>query len=161
PTLGERVKSLRLGDRETPQAPRSRYLPWFLVIALTFVCVAFGYRAYRVGNYDPEAARERREPKALAKRTEGTTPAPSPAPPSPPVGEVVVKSKGYVVPIRLIQVSPWVGGQLIRINESFEEGRVFKQGEFLAEIDPKEYRYLRDQAQATHLAAQKRYEELK
>src|SRR5262245_47197775 len=128
PSLGDRVRSLRLGDREDRSPSRLTYLPWALVVVLLFVSSVLGYRAYRVNRNDAPTE----SAKAPAKAPAGE-PTPEVGPTKPSSSEeVVLQSKGYVVPFSLIQVSPRVGGQLIEINERFREGERFKKGEFLA-----------------------------
>jgi multidrug efflux system membrane fusion protein len=81
---------------------------------------------------------------------------------------VTVNSLGTVTPLATAQVRPQASGMLLRIN--FEEGQMVRQGQVLAEIDPRPYQatlaqveavLARDQAnlanQRTDLA---RYEEL-
>ncbi|MGL4551410.1 MAG: HlyD family secretion protein [Gemmataceae bacterium] len=160
PSLGERVRSLRLGDRTADRPSRLASLPWALVAVLLFVTALLGYRAYRVGRgADADAPREqaRAAPKAAAP---GAPPAAEEPVRLSSSEEVVLQSKGYVVPFSLIQVSPRVGGQLIQIDDRFREGERFKKGDFLARIDPKEYQFEYDQARAGYLASQKRYEDL-
>jgi multidrug resistance efflux pump len=145
------------------------YLPWVFVVALAFATGLLGYRAYRVsGTADPDAVRQ--AALELAKKGgKPTTPADTGTPGGSLSGagtptsseEVVLQSKGYVVPSSLVQVSPRVGGQLIKINERFREGERFAKGEFLAQIDPKEYLYERDQTVAASQAAYRRYLDLK
>jgi multidrug resistance efflux pump len=164
PNLSERVASLRLGDTRDTRASRWIYLPWVFVVALAFGTGLLGYRAYRVSGADAESVRQAalELAKKSGKKSESTVPMESTLDPSAsPSDEVVLQSKGYVVPYSLIQVSPRVGGQLIQINERFREGERFSQGEFLAQIDPKEYLFERDQALAGVEAARRRYLDLK
>jgi multidrug resistance efflux pump len=166
PSLGERVRSLRLGDTRDQRPARWQYLPWALVVALAVATGLLGYRAYRIsGTADPDAVRQ--AALELAKKNVGkpsdSDGSGTPGTPGSSTSseEVVLQSKGYVVPFSLIQVSPRVGGQLIKINERFREGERFAKGDFLAQIDPKEYLYERDQMTAASQAAYRRYLDLK
>ncbi|NBO92402.1 MAG: biotin/lipoyl-binding protein [Planctomycetia bacterium] len=162
PSLGDRVRSLRLGDRSAQPGSRLTGLPWVLVVVLLFLTALLGYRAYRItGSYDPERTASREPIRSASPVTTAgpTTPDTTPSKPTSSE-EVILQSKGYVVPFSLIQVSPRVGGQLVEINENFREGERFKKGDFLARIDPKEYQYDYDQARAGYMASQKRYEDL-
>ena len=81
---------------------------------------------------------------------------------------VTVNSLGTVTPIATAQVRPQATGMLLRIN--FEEGQMVRQGQVLAEIDPRPYQATLAQVEAVlardqaNLANQRmdlaRYEEL-
>jgi multidrug resistance efflux pump len=156
--LRDRVRSLRLDGRNAggKPAPRTRWLPWIFCIVLLFTSATFAYRAYRVGTLPGQSAAGPRDEPAV---TPGTTPA-APAV-SASAGEVVLQAKGYIIPISLVQVSPKVGGQLVKIAEGFEEGAVFTRDQVLAWIEDKDYRAEFDQANFAYDAARKRWEELK
>jgi HlyD family secretion protein len=77
---------------------------------------------------------------------------------------VVVRARGYVVPAHLVQVSPKVGGMILRLNERFEkfgEGQYFEKGEPLAWLEDVDYRAEYEHALAARDAARQRYEETK
>jgi multidrug resistance efflux pump len=153
-SLHDRVRSLRL----TPQAsarPRSSILPWALCVILLLTTSAFGYRAYRVGALVPDAS----SPSA-SKETEATTE--TTAASSTRVassGEVVLQAKGYVIPAHQVQVSPKVGGMILKLNERFEEGQFFKEGEPLAWLETDDYEADYKHALAARDAAEQRYKE--
>lgn len=155
--LSDRVRSLRLGNRDSARPPRSRWLPWLVSCVLLLTTVAFGYRAYRV---TPAVAPG--EAALVVKKADGA-PAAAPAPSTSvaSAGEVVLQAKGYVIPISQVQVSPRVSGQLVWINPNFEEGRKFNKDEVLARIDKDEFQAEYDQARAAYDASLQRYEELK
>ena len=81
---------------------------------------------------------------------------------------VTVNSLGTVTPLATAQVRPQASGMLLRIN--FQEGQMVRQGQVLAEIDPRPYQATLAQVEAVlardqaNLANQKtdlaRYEEL-
>ncbi len=160
-TLSDRVRSLRLSEQQSSRPSRTRFLPWALVTVLLLTSAAFGYRAYRVDGalHDLESGKEvARE----AKKTEGaSTPAGAATTSVASSGEVVLQAKGYVVPVSLVQVSPKVGGQLVKIHPDFREGNKFKEGAVLAWIENVDYMAERDQAKATAAAAEQRYLEAK
>ncbi len=60
---------------------------------------------------------------------------------------IVLESKGYIIPISLIQVSPKVGGMVTKLN--ITEGMRVKKDFLLAELEDIEYRADRDRARAT------------
>jgi multidrug resistance efflux pump len=126
---------------------------------LLLTTAAFGYRAYRVGPAaDGETVlREVRKddrPASSSSAAEVTTGVAA-------TGEVVLQSKGYVIPLSLVQVSPKVGGQLVWINPRFEEGNKFKEGEVLARLEKVDYESDYKQADFAHKSSIERYEELK
>src|SRR5579883_1190936 len=128
-TLSDRVRSLSLSDRgKTGTPPRLRSLPWILCGICLAMTIAFGYRAYR----QPPA------PVTVVDKG-GSGQPPSEAGDSSTnlaaSGEVVHHSRGYVVPIHLILVSPKVGGQIEWIDPRFEEGQIFKKGTTLARLE--------------------------
>src|SRR5262249_32878660 len=61
-------------------------------------------------------------------------------------GEVAHESKGYIIPVHQIQVSPKISGQIIKLH--FKEGDVVKQGTLLAEFEDINYRADYDRAVA-------------
>ena len=166
-TLSDRVRSLRISSQPgAATAGRSRLhvLPWIFAVVLLLTSVAFGYRAYRVDRAfselgdGKEVARENKKPQAPGDYPAADVPeeADTTAP-----GEVVLQAKGYVTPINLIQVSPKVGGQLLKIADGFTEGARFKKGAVLAWIEDVDYKAEMDQAKAVLEAATERYEEIK
>ena len=128
-------------------------------MSLLLTTAAFGYRAYRVGPItDGEVmTREVRKDDKASPSTSATQPTTSVA----AMGEVVLQSKGYVIPVSLVQVSPKVGGQLVWINPRFEEGTKFKEGEILARLEKVDYESDYRQADFAHKSSIERYEEMK
>ncbi len=159
PALSDRVRSLRLQGRDAPGS-RGRWLPWIFCFVLLLTSAAFGYRAYRVGSL-AEAETVTREARKDDKPASTSSSAAQATTSVAATGEVVLQSKGYVVPISLVQVSPKIGGQLVWINPRFEEGNKFKQGEVLARIEKVDYESDYRQAHFAHSSATERYEELK
>jgi multidrug resistance efflux pump len=60
--------------------------------------------------------------------------------------KIVLARKGYLVPIRTMQVSPEVSGRVMQLH--FEEGTQVKKGDLLAELDPRRYELEYRRAQA-------------
>jgi HlyD family secretion protein len=71
---------------------------------------------------------------------------------------IALESKGYVVPISTVQVSPLVGGRVIKM--SFKEGDMVTKGTFLAQIETTEFQSDYDRTRAQVSAAQGRLDEL-
>jgi multidrug resistance efflux pump len=115
---------------------------------------AFGYRAYRVGALMPGSSPPTNtETQSPAE----TTPASSASVASS--GEVVLQAKGYVIPAHQVQVSPKVGGMILRLNKRFEEGQFFKEGEELAWLETDDYEADYKHALFARDAAEQRYQE--
>src|SRR4051812_34959189 len=56
----------------------------------------------------------------------------------PKAERVVLESRGYLVPVAHVTVSPKVAGQVVELL--IDEGRLVKAGEVLARLDPEEYK---------------------
>ncbi|HEY7312474.1 MAG TPA: efflux RND transporter periplasmic adaptor subunit [Gemmataceae bacterium] len=154
-SLNDRVRSLRLTQQSATKS-RTAVLPWALCVILLLTSAAFGYRAYRVGSLN-------------AAGDSSTTSDRNPAPPASTApttsvassGEVVLQAKGYVIPAHQVQVSPKVGGMILKLNEKFEEGQFFNKGEVLAWLETDDYEADWKHAVAARDAAYQRKEEAK
>jgi len=71
--------------------------------------------------------------------------------------DVALESKGYLVPVTQVQVSPRVSGEITEIH--FEEGKRVEKGALLAQIDPTPYQLDYKRAQALVDAARARLED--
>jgi multidrug resistance efflux pump len=150
-SLNDRVRSLRL-SQQPAAPPRAAILPWALCAILLLTTTAFGYRAYRTGALAPTpASPTANEPAPLPAATTSAAVAES--------GEVVLQAKGYVVPAHQVQVSPKVGGTIVQLHERFEEGRFFRVGEVLAQLEKDDFQAEYDHAVAARDAAEQRYQE--
>ncbi|MCI0377910.1 MAG: efflux RND transporter periplasmic adaptor subunit [Gemmataceae bacterium] len=155
-TLTERVQSLRLPDR--PQRGLGlAFVPWILCVVLAASTGYFAWKANdqaqvneTVGNVGDDG----KQPQAQTQ-TKSSTSKPGSAPAS---GDLVMQSKGYIVPVHQILVSPQVGGRVIELK--FQEGDRVTKDFILAKIEDKEFRedYNRTLAQAE--AAKHRWQEL-
>jgi multidrug resistance efflux pump len=141
-SLSDRVRSLRLPDQSLAERRRSSWLPWLVCLMLAGATAALGYREWM-------------RTTAESEKSAGTDDTSSGARPSAAavVGDVVLLSKGYLVPVHQIQVSPKVGGMVQELY--FKEGDVVKEGTVLAKLEDVNYRADRDRAQATLDEAQK------
>lgn len=144
-TLADRVRSLRLPDGPAAAPARASRLPWVLCGILLLTSVAFGYRAF-------SASLSPGSPPAGAAQPPGTTGTDAVA----GSGDVVLESKGYIIPAHQIQVSPKVGGMVTELN--IEEGMRVKVGFVLAKIEPDNYEADRDHAAAAVKVAQAQIE---
>jgi multidrug resistance efflux pump len=73
-------------------------------------------------------------------------------------GEVALESKGYIVAVHMILVSPKVGGMVTKLN--FEEGTRVAKDAVLAELETIDYLADRDRAKATLELSRQKLREL-
>ncbi len=154
-TLSDRVRSLRLKERTTPTAKRGSIIPWTLAAIFLIAAVLFAYRAYRTTPEQTSSPENEKLSQLLA--TAGSSGAAKDIASS---GEVVLESKGYIIPLHQILVSPQVGGILVKVDPEFQEGAWFKKDQILAQIDDKEFRFDYEHAQAVLASAKERWNEL-
>src|SRR5262249_41888721 len=115
-SLSDRVRSLKLPDRAAARARGSNWLPWALcaVLGLVAAYAVFlrpsgdkDYQEYlelkkTVDNPVDIVTAHLKDQENKAKRND------------PVLGAIALESKGYIVPISLIQVSPKVGGMVTK-----------------------------------------------
>jgi HlyD family secretion protein len=142
-TLADRVRSLRLPNEAAAAPRRAPVLPWVFCAVLFLTSVAFGYRAFTAGGPASTPA-DATQPTGETDAVAGS-------------GDVVLESKGYIIPAHQIQVSPKVGGMVTELN--FEEGMRVKQGFVLARIETDNYLADRDHAAAAVKVAQAQIEQ--
>ncbi len=134
-TLSDRVRSLRLSDRTAQgRGQRGHLIPWTLAGVFFLAALAFGYRAYRMV---PEVIMA---PNAEMSNNATTPVGGTASKEVAATGEVVLESKGYIIAMHQIQISPQVGGEIIWLDPNFKEGAVYKKGDILAEVDPVIYK---------------------
>jgi multidrug resistance efflux pump len=75
-----------------------------------------------------------------------------------PKAQIALESRGYVIPVHQIQVSPKVSGMVIELN--IEEGKYVKKGQVLARLETVDYEADYDHAVATTKAAWQRWKKL-
>jgi multidrug resistance efflux pump len=159
PSLGDRVRSLRLAGRaDAPARGRGSALPWALCVILLAITLLLGYRTYRLGS---AAGTSPRPSDAADKPPAGSAGSPSPSSAVASSGELALKAKGNIIPAHQIQVSPKISGMIVWLHERFEEGQHFKEGEVLARLEDVDYKADRDRSKATLDAAEQRLAELK
>ena len=130
-----------LPDRaENGRGTSRAWIPWTLCAIFAFSTLALAVRAMPRG--DDKNAR----PVAAADKIAEN-------------GDVVLESKGYIIPAHQIQVSPKVGGMVVELN--VEEGRKVKEGDILAVIEKTNYQASYDRARATLVVTEQKYEEMK
>jgi len=127
--LREKVQGLRLPTEVNAGHGRTSKLPWIL-------CAVFATSTLLLATLvalDPPA-------KAAGKpdaSTSGATSNGGGAPRVAAVGDTVLESKGYVIPVHQIQVSPIIGGRLVWVE--IEEGTRVDEGTQLARLETTDY----------------------
>jgi multidrug resistance efflux pump len=145
-SLSDRVRSLRLPQQTAGQPAPLAWLPWALCAILA--CVSGGLALFALG----------RSPAAPPVASGQASPNAADATVPPAAGAVVLESKGYIIPVHQIQVSPKVSGMVEKLD--FEEGKQVKKGDVLAVLETVDYRADRDRAKGVLDAAWQRFLEL-
>jgi multidrug resistance efflux pump len=148
-SLSDRVRSLRL-EKSVPLPARR---PWFSWLVSLILAGTTGYLAFELYN--------RSDSPSTKEENKATNPSVSTTASSPVAtsGEVLLESKGYIVPVHQIQVSPKVSGLVVKL--CFEEGKRVNKGDVLAELEDINYKADRDHAIASMESAKQRWLELK
>lgn len=152
-SLGDRVRSLRLPPQQSSRGATA-WLPWGLCALLAVGCGVFGYLAFANYNANKEAKSESETAQVESDRKASTI---ATAGPSAPAGSIALESKGYIIPVSRILVSPKVSGLMLELK--IEEGALVKKGETLAVIEDVEYRKEANRAKAAKEAAFWRHKE--
>jgi multidrug resistance efflux pump len=149
PSLSDRVRSLRLTDEPANPVPgwRNR-LPWVLCALFAAATLVLSIAVLRGSDQQPEKSAP----------VPGRTASSNGQPPASPAGTVVLESKGYIVPVHQIQVSPKVSGLVIELN--IKEGMHVKEGTVLARLETVEYEAEVNRAKALLDSAWFRFVEL-
>jgi HlyD family secretion protein len=154
--LKDRVKELQLGNRlgetKSGSSGPANWLPWMLCMLLALAWAFVGVRWYKSSGSGPT-------PTAGADIVKNKKPTDeAPGKPSA-AGEVVLESKGYLIPSHSISVSPIdVAGRIIELN--IEEGWTRKKGEVLAKIDSTRFAADMQESEAQLASAKAKLDEL-
>jgi len=159
-SLSDRVRSLRLPDRTHSQRRGIAWLPWTLCLLLAG---ALGYAGFMLFNQNKEYQDFLDIKKSGSNPLEAVANAGTPQenvakPKDPAQGAIALESKGYIIPISLIQVSPKVGGMVLNLN--ITEGKKVQKGYLLAKLEDVDYQADYDHSKATAESLKRRYEEL-
>ena len=147
-SLAERVQSLKLGP-QVRVPPRRRGWGWLWILVLLVVggAAAYGYLHFKqLGTSSASAT--------LPTST-------SPIVPASSASGIVLEAGGYVIPAQKVQISPKVGGQVVRLYRNLEEGTFIPEGTVIAELETTEFEFELRRAQALVDLAKARWEELK
>jgi multidrug resistance efflux pump len=141
-SLSDRVRSLRLPQRAAAPPPRRAWLPWLLCAALG------GCTLYLLLNQRGAGAGKTDDGQAPAEAAK------TPAKGESPAGEVLLETKGYIMPTHPYKVGPnQVGSKIKKLHERFLEGQWISKDTVLAELDDTQYRKKYEQAQGDYEAA--------
>jgi HlyD family secretion protein len=158
-SLSDRVRSLRLPEHARKSRGGAVWLPWSLCVILAASTGYFAWLAYLA----PAEAASPPDAGPLVKglpsgpaKTEAAPP--GQAAPPPKMGEIALRSKGYIIPVHQIQVSPKVSGMVIELN--IEEGMRVQEGFILAKLETTEYQAEHDRVLGMTRAANHRVLEL-
>lgn len=149
-SLSERVQSLRLPEKAAePKA--FPIVPWTLCFGLGLLCLILSFVAFR-----PRAAAE--APGTLGTSPDGPVVLQTSSLPEVAPGGIALESKGYIIPVHQIQVSPKVSGMVMELF--IEENQQVKEGDVLAKLETTEFQHDYDRLSAMARAAKHRYHEL-
>jgi multidrug resistance efflux pump len=153
--LSERVRSLRLPQGVVAGKSGHR---WRSVVGLLLMIGGgiFAYKTY-LSHRGAQASADNAPPKTESNATASSSSSAS-ALAVPPTGDIVLESKGYVIPAHQILVSPKVSGMIVKLHVL--EGLRVSKGDVLAELEDIDYQADRDRAKASLNAAEKYLEEL-
>lgn len=165
PSLSERVQSLRLPDGDGGRG-RGSWVPWVLAVVFLLTTVYFALEAMTPVD---EATLNQAVEERLAELKPGgppAAPARGGAAPSqqtstssqPEAGDIALESKGYIIPVHQIQVSPLVGGRVVKLN--IAEGMTVPKDFVIAELETTEYQSDYDRTAAQVQSAEARWNEL-
>ena len=160
-SLKDRVRELQLSNRldgmKTAKGGSSTaWLPWMLCILLGLAWAGVGIRWYK-GNGTSTGNPASSSP-AVGDGATKIRPAKDQTA-TVAAGEIVLESKGYLIPSHSIPISPIdVAGRVIELF--IEEGKTFKKGQILAIIDSTRYQADVDESIAQVAAAKARSDEL-
>jgi multidrug resistance efflux pump len=149
-SLSDRVRSLRLPERQAGTSGAWLVVPWVLCFLLAGSTAFFALR-----NGDPEKSKA----DIQDQNKSGGDAAKLPADKSEPrKDEIAHESKGYIIPISLIQISPLIGGKVVELH--IEEGDRVAKGKVLAVLEKDEYQADFDHAVGAIKSAARRIIEL-
>jgi HlyD family secretion protein len=158
--LNDRVRSLRLPDAPVAGRGGSK-VSWIICGLLACTTMFFAAEAY--APVDDEMLKKLVDERLASEVDNGGLRLAVGTGRQAPVSTadadpIALESKGYVVPISTVQVSPLVGGRVIKM--SFKEGDMVTKGTFLAQIETTEFQSDYDRTRAQVSAAQGRLDEL-
>ena len=159
-SLSDRVRSLRLPDSYESQGSAFWWLPWALCLVLLGATGFLALEAF--SPIDDDTLKKLAEERKLTVTSESaqtklTLPGSTGSGAAP--SEIALESKGYIVPISLIQVSPKISGTVLKLN--VDEGMEVPKDFVLAVLEDIEYKSDLDHTVGARQSAVGRLEELR
>jgi HlyD family secretion protein len=142
-SLSDRVRSLRLPERNPPPRQGRAWLPWVLCLLFLGTTVALALRPPA----ESSASDDAKKPDAGQPAVQAAN-----------VGAIALEAKGYIIPVQQIQVSPKISGMVMKLN--IEEGMNVPRNFILAELEDVEYKSEHDRTLGLVHAAEARLKEL-
>jgi HlyD family secretion protein len=121
--LHQRVLSLRLPQKESPRGTGLAKVAWILVVTLSIVVGVLVALLIQHGSSAPAATAPQEKATADAQTASS--------------GNIALDSKGYIIPVQRILVSPKVSGMIVELH--ILEGRRVKKGDVLAKLEDDDY----------------------
>ncbi len=144
--LADRVRSLQLPREVTATGFRWTWLIWIVGLALIAAVAWFGYQQLVARAADSNLAAGGSGSAAGAAALDGSE------------ADVILESKGYVIPVHEILVSPKISGMVLKLD--IIEGQHVEQGKVLAVIESVDYKADLDHIGAILSGAKQRLLEL-
>lgn len=160
-TLSERVRSLRLTETNEAGGSAWWWLPW--AVCFVLLCATGFFALEALSPIDDDLVKKLAEERGLnvgkpVAQTSALDKLGLPASSGNTPTEISLESKGYIVPISLIQVSPKVSGTVMKLF--IKEGMAVEKSAVLAELEAIEYQSDMDRAEGAKNAAKARLNEL-
>ena len=124
---------------EPPPRPRRNWLTWIVIVAALAAAAAYAWKRYE--NAAPSANREEASGGRPAQPPQTVRVAPVITGDMP----LTIDALGTVTPFETVTIRTQIAGTLQ--NVGFTEGQTVKQGDFIAQIDPRPYEAALAQAQ--------------
>jgi multidrug resistance efflux pump len=142
--LQQRVLSLRLPRQEHSRGSGAGKAVWGLVVVLAIVIAVLVVLLFQRESPEARAAVSQEKPVAESHTASS--------------GNIALDSKGYIMPVQRILVSPKVSGMIVKLD--ILEGRRVKKGHILAELEDVDYQADLAHAESYLEAAKQRLAEI-
>ncbi len=157
--LSDRVRSLRMPQTRPAARSGGSWFPWILCLLLAAGAAYAGFEYYSLHQLvenDFQSLVKEKMPDLLPTQQQSASAGQGMRDVGP--GEVALESKGYIIPVHQIQVSPKVSGMITKLY--FKEGDIVKKGTLLAEFEDTTYQADRDRSVASLAEARRNLEVL-
>jgi multidrug efflux pump subunit AcrA (membrane-fusion protein) len=146
--MSDRVRSLQLPNQKSASRTRGSWFPWFLCILLAVPAGLYGYQYFLGVSSTANATPEPSLNDGIQSEDRASPGNANPAQASS--GDVALESKGNIIPVHQIQVSPKVNGMVryLRVHKPdqspedgipLEEGLRVEKGDILAQLESTDY----------------------